>query len=439
MIENLPEGWAAARLGDIVDVNPRVGRGEIADETTVSFVPMATVGEATGIVSVTEVRSWRDVKRGYTPMRENDVVFAKITPCMENGKVALLRGLHGGFGAGSTELVVLRSRGAVLPSYLLHFLLQERIRRDARAVMQGAAGQLRVPLSFLADLPLPVPPLEEQSRIVAMLEEHLSDLDAAVAGLERVRANLRRYRTAVLQSAVFAEDARGWSSCRVVDVGEVVTGTTPPTAVATNYGGELPFVKPTDLNAGYDVRTAREHLSVEGAKHARILPAGSVLVTCIGATIGKCGIARVPCATNQQINAVIPDKIRILPEYLYMFFASPLGQAAILRNASSTTLPILNKSKFSALGLSVPTLDEQKSIVADVELRLSLAERTMADVNVQLVRAAQLRQSILRRAFAGKLAPQDSAGAPANALAGEHVPLPSLRRARTQRSRTPQL
>ncbi len=94
----------------------------------------------------------------------------------------------------------------------------------------------------------------------------------------------------------------GWVWATYSQIGEVITGFTPSTKDPENFGGNIPFLKPTDLDSGYNVVKAREFLSKKGVNRGRLLPAGSVLVTCIGATIGKAGIARVNCATNQQIN-----------------------------------------------------------------------------------------------------------------------------------------
>jgi type I restriction enzyme S subunit len=165
----------------------------------------------------------------------------------------------------------------------------------------------------------------------------------------------------------------------------------------------LPFFKPTDLDAGYNVREARQYLSAKGAELGRTLPAGSVLVTCIGATIGKTGFARVDCATNQQINALVTNPQIATPQWAFWFFSSPVGQQQIKTNASATTLPILNKSKFEALEFPLPPLGEQTRIVAEVERRLSVVEELEAMVSANLQRATRLRQSILQQAFAGEL------------------------------------
>ena len=256
-------------------------------------------------------------------------------------------------------------------------------------------------------LPVPLPPLPEQRRIVAEIEKQFTRLEAGVAALRRVQANLRRYRAAVLKAAcegcLVPFDLTAWRRLKVSEIGEAVTGNTPPTSDKENLGEVLPFFKPTDLDAGYNVREARQYLSAKGAKLARVLPAGNVLVACIGATIGKTGFARVDCATNQQINALVVNPKIATPQWAFWLFSSPIGQQQIKTNASATTLPILNKSKFEALEFTLPPLAEQTRIVAEVERRLSVVVELEAVVSDNLKRATRLRQSILQKAFTGDL------------------------------------
>jgi type I restriction enzyme S subunit len=199
---NLPRGWVSTPMSDIAYVNPRWIEDEPTDSELVSFVPMAAVEAGSGRLDPTTSRTWMEVKKGYTRFQDGDVLFAKITPCMENGKVALAAGLLGGRGAGSTEFHVLRLIDGVEPRFILYFLLQESLRREARTRMKGAAGQLRVPPEFLEELTLPLPPSQEQRRIVAEIDKQLTRLEAGVVALRRVRANLKRYRAAVLKAAV---------------------------------------------------------------------------------------------------------------------------------------------------------------------------------------------------------------------------------------------
>ena len=208
----------------------------------------------------------------------------------------------------------------------------------------------------------------------------------------------------------------GWAGLAVAQAGETITGRTPPTADISNFGGAIPFFKPTDLDAGYNTREAREFLSEEGSRSGRLLPPGSILVTCIGATIGQTGLARVEGATNQQINALVIYRELALPEWVFWWFTSPAGQRQIKENSSATTLPILNKSRFEVLFLPVPPALEQARIVAEVERRLSVIDELEAVAEANLRRAARLRHAILKRAFEGKLVPQDPSDEPASVL-----------------------
>ena len=163
---------------------------------------MAAVEAATGRMDATAVRRFGEVKKGYTVFREGDVLFAKITPCMENGKMAVARGLRNGVGCGSTEFHVLRARPCVDPHYLYHFISSAGFRAEAAHHMTGAVGQKRVPATFLEQCEIPLPELDEQRRIVAEIEKQFSRVDEAVATLKRVKTNLKRYKAAVLNAAV---------------------------------------------------------------------------------------------------------------------------------------------------------------------------------------------------------------------------------------------
>lgn len=208
----------------------------------------------------------------------------------------------------------------------------------------------------------------------------------------------------------------GWAWAAVEQVGEVVTGTTPPTANRAYYGTHIPFLSPSDLEAGYAVTTGNSALSEEGLTHARWTPERTTLVTCIGATIGKTGFTRMPCTTNQQINAVVVPPIGNLPEWFFWTQRSPRGQQEIKRNASATTLPLLNKSKFQAILVPLPPLAEQEQIVALVEERLSQIDAADKTIDAELIRSKRLRQSILKQAFEGNLVPQDPEDEPASIL-----------------------
>lgn len=286
---------------------------------------------------------------------------------------------------------VLRAR-TVPTGWLAHYL--NVVRYDG---LVTGTTRLKLTQAAMRRIRVPVAPWHVMEQRLAEIEKQFSRLDEAVANLKRVTASLARYRAATLAEAFAVQP--GWAISSYGEVGVVTTGFTPPTSDEANFGGAIPFFKPTDLDAGENVVAAREYLSDRGLSKGRLLPANSVLVTCIGATIGKTGLARVACATNQQINAVAPDPAKVDPRFLYWWTVSPRGQEQIVSNASATTLPILNKSKFSALPVPIPPIAEQHRIVAEVDRRLSIVREVDAEVDASLKRAQVLRQAVLSLAF----------------------------------------
>jgi len=141
---------------------------------------MGAVDETTGRIVEREIRPLAEVQTGYTSFAEGDVLFAKITPCMENGKVAMATELTNGMGRGSTEFYVLRPSDRILGEYIFHFVRQQRFRDQAKRNFTGTAGQQRVPKSFMEEALIPLPPIEEQRRIVDILNR--------AASIERLKA-----------------------------------------------------------------------------------------------------------------------------------------------------------------------------------------------------------------------------------------------------------
>ena len=196
------------------------------------------------------------------------------------------------------------------------------------------------------------------------------------------------------------------------NIGEIITGTTPSKDNKEYYGGNIPFYKPTDLDGGIMTNYALDTLTDVGYEQCRKLPSESVLVTCIGATIGKVGVIRVAGACNQQINAIIPSTI-VDYRYLYYALTSDFLQREILEHSSSTTLPIINKGKFSELPFPLPSLGEQNRIVIEVEKWLDFIADIEAEKDELESHIKKTKSKILDLAITGKLVPQDPNDEPA--------------------------
>ena len=185
----------------------------------------------------------------------------------------------------------------------------------------------------------------------------------------------------------------GWRLARLGDLAEVVTGSTPSRSTTDYFGGSVPWVKPSDLSASRLVNSSEEYLSTVGASISRLVPSGSVLVSCIG-TIGEVAIAEVPLCFNQQVNALIPGDVA-LSSYLYQ--ACSIKTRHLQSIASKTAVPILNKSQFSQVSVLLPPLAEQRDIAAVLDAIDDAIERTEAVIAAtERLRDALLHELLIR-------------------------------------------
>ncbi|WML85750.1 restriction endonuclease subunit S [Thiothrix subterranea] len=207
---SIPNSWVWTRLLDIGEVSPK---NKLDDEngSLADFIPMHSISESHQVALVSEVRRWDEIKKGYTHFANNDVVVAKITPCFENGKAAVIRGLKSelGIGAGTTELHVVRLiHKGVLPNYVYIFLRSPYFKVEGEKNMTGTAGQKRLPTEFFATYPIPLPPTEEQSRIVAKVDELMALCDKLETQQQKKRKLQNKLRQSVLQAVANAESPK---------------------------------------------------------------------------------------------------------------------------------------------------------------------------------------------------------------------------------------
>ena len=268
--------------------------------------------------------------------------------------------------------------------------------------------------SQLSGLEIPLPPLSAQKEIVARLERELAAVEKMKKGFEALAETAKAEFKAELKE-VFEELKSGgagigtdWTNGthgtvetrRLGEIGRVVTGTTPSKGNKSYYGGEWPFYKPADLNQGRNTIGSGDSLTDAGWQSARQLPANSVLVTCIGATLGKTGIIRREGSCNQQINAIVCDG-KALPEYVYYSILSPQFQNMLWQASNSTTLPMVNKSTFEKFEIPFPALAVQREVVARLDAAKARAEKLEAKAREGMAVCETMRKAILKEAFEG--------------------------------------
>lgn len=200
------ESWEDKLLGDVCTVNPKkIDAKNLDDNLEVSFVPMAAVSDVLGEIVNHEVKNLQDVRTGFTNFSKGDVIFAKITPCMENGKSAIVGPLVNDIGYGSTEFYVLRCKEELNNKYLYHMVRNTTFRAEAKAVMTGVVGQQRVPKTFLQEYQLLLPTLSEQHEIVRLIDDLLARERKAQQATEQALASIDLMKKSILARAFRGE------------------------------------------------------------------------------------------------------------------------------------------------------------------------------------------------------------------------------------------
>ena len=200
----LPKGWELKTIVEIANINPALPDKENIDRNLeVQFLPMKLVEEIINKIHLTETRKFVDVLKGsYTPFIDGDIIFAKVTPCMENGKIAIVNNLKNGIGFGSSEFHVLRCSEKVLNRYLHRFIVQDIFRNKAQRAMTGAVGLRRVPKQFIENYSIPIPPTTgEQDRIIEEIESRLSVCDKIEESITHSLLQAEALRQSILKKA----------------------------------------------------------------------------------------------------------------------------------------------------------------------------------------------------------------------------------------------
>ena len=285
-------------------------------------------------------------------------------------------------------------------------------------------------------IPVPLPPLAEQERIANKLDDYISKLNEAKEKLEKVidSYEFRKYvilhkaftgqltknwrkenkfeldddikkkaitKDSMLPDEYLYEIPENWRWVRLGNIGEIVTGSTPNTKDKSYFGGNVPFIKPAELDQEENIISSTETLTEKGKNISRPVRKGSTCICCIG-TIGKCGYLRVEAVTNQQINTVIPyDFLDDL--FVYYYCCSKFFKKVIRERSCATTIYIINKTKTSKLPFPLPPIEEQKEIVKILDSFLTKEKQVKEIAEKEIERLENLKENLLTRAFGGIL------------------------------------
>ncbi len=280
--------------------------------------------------------------------------------------------------------------------YLLHVLMSPLIQNTIDS-LQTVGAQPKLALTRIRKFVIPLPPTKGEQEAIA---EALGDADALIESLERLLVKKRQIKQGAMQELLTGKrrlpgSTGEWEVRQVTEFGEIVTGRTPRTDVATFWGEGFPWITPTDISAHRDMFTSERALTEKGLRAIRALPANTVLVTCI-ASIGKNAILKAAGGCNQQINAVIPSK-RNDAEFLYYLFDA--NAQYLQANAGTTATSIITKTTFKELTFKVPLLAEQTAIAA----LLGDFDDEIAALEANLAKARQIKQGMMQELLTGRI------------------------------------
>lgn len=439
MSKELPQGWATASLSQVAELNPRHPK-DLDDSLPISFARMAALSETKPEFDSLEERTLGEVRKGFTHFADGDVLFAKITPCMENGKGAVARGLRNKLGCGTTELHVIRPLADISPEYIYRFLAQDRVRRAAKENFTGAVGQARVPTSFIEELELPLAPLDEQRRIVAKLEKLLDKVDACHQRLVKIPVLLKRFRQSVLAAACSGRLTADWreenptkeiaegelpAGWKSVCTGDVIESLKYGTAQKCGYEKHgVPVLRIPNVTNGTVDHTDLKYAELPAKEIEQLqLQIGDILMIRSNGSVslvGKTALVRGQergFAYAGYLIRIRPKSEIVKSEFLNLTLGSFDIRLQIEVEARSTSgVNNINTEEIRALCFSLPPLAEQQEIVRRVKGLFALADRIEAKFTQARVQIDNLTPSVLARAFRGELVPQDPNDEPASEL-----------------------
>lgn len=475
----LPQGWLWATFSEICEINPKHPADILPVKAPVTFVPMAAIDEVTGTIAKPGTKTYGEVRKGYTHFSEGDVLFAKITPCMENGKSAIARNLVSGIGFGTTELHVLRPFDGVLSEYVYHYVRQQSFRNQAAANMTGTAGQLRVPWSYVQKAKIPLCPTSEQKRIVAVVRELLFQIRTARQSLENARLLIKELRQSVLAKAfrgelierdpndesaqhligrIEQERRENWEEhlkkkgkdprklkypaprkCFEADLpkipghwmyvslesvcSKVENGATPLRSNSANFDPKgLPLIKVENITRNGKVVLREDQLRITREAHQKqsrsIVFPNDVLVNIVGPPLGKVGIITKEIEEANINQAIV--LMRTLPSYhsriLLFCLLSPFYYNLMVNMSKGVRQSNIRKGDVGRIPVPLIPLSEQRRILSKVEECFSFTDDMEKSVREAKKRVEMMDQSILAKAFRGELVPQDPNDEPASVL-----------------------
>ncbi|WP_368936389.1 restriction endonuclease subunit S [Proteus penneri] len=402
----LPEGWNDYRLKDLIkSLDAGVSVNSLDDSNVNSnHKILKTSCVSAGVFDPTKIKLVTDpieIARLSEPVQRDSIIISRMnTPVLVGANGYVSEAIPNTYLPDRLWQVKPKHQ-AVHMHWLGFWFSLEHTRHLLRSNATGTSGSMKnITKSDVLNLPIVVPPLSEQKKIARIL----STWDNAISATKRLLENSQQRKKALMQQLLTGKKRLvnpetgkafegNWEEVRVANFGKVVTGNTPPKGDDSNYGSDISWATAEDFKGKY-VGNTKVKLTKSGVSKARLVPKGSVLVTCI-ASIGKNAIADEDLTTNQQINAVIVNS-KHCNEFFY--YQIEFNKHKLLAWAGTTAVPILNKSSFEKILLLAPLKHEQQKIASV----LTAADKEIELLEAKLAHFKQEKKALMQQLLTGK-------------------------------------
>lgn len=396
--------WQELTFGNFAEIQPQVALEKGEDY---SFIEMADVVPHTKKVVPRSTRIWKG--SGGSKFENGDIIFARITPCLEHGKTAKVSNLTDSKGFGSTEFFVFRGREGISdPDYIYYLARSPVIREPAIKSMTGASGRQRAQKIVVENTSIRVPELQEQRRIASILSAY----DDLIENNRR-RIQLLEQSAQLLYKEWFIHlrfpghehvtitdgVPEGWERRTIADVCETVGGGTPSTKVSEYWGGDVTWIVPTDVtkNDCLILLDSERKITEKGLREssAKLVPANTILMTS-RASVGFFALMDIEVCTNQGFINIIPHDEEMR---MYLLFNLMSRVAEIRSNAKGTTYPEISKGRFRQMDIVIPT----KNLVIDFAKTVCDIMQQVRYLKHSTLKLTQARDLLLPRLMNGEI------------------------------------
>lgn len=410
--------YYCGKMSDFLDVNPKTDCSMLTDKTEVSFVPMPNVQEKNNMVSY-DIVPYEKVKKGFTVFRRDDLIWAKITPCMQNGKSCVVDKMPTEIGFGSTEFHVIRKRNNdVYMPFIWSIFSNENVLKAAQAVFSGSAGQQRVPASFIEDFPAVLPEYNTQVALVSALEKKVLSMNNKLRKAENLFTSMSKYIHSILRfeeisnikpmmfctkganvigTRIDSEYHNPFYMHRVKEIkrvnydilGNIVDFSNESWNQKDNFGITFPYIEISEVKLKENSYKATEVSINDAPSRAKmIVRKGDIIVSTTRPHRGA--VATINCA-NEDIQiastgfCVLRNLKRndVLKEYLQWILLDDYVLLQMLQRSSGGNYPAITSEELKKIVIPIPNINTQKEICAEAVKRKNEADKLRNEAELE--------------------------------------------------------